>query len=95
MKLQILVVVAACFFSSAAGVAVAQDTENASGQFGDLIPRFLRGLVHAPEVQTELKLTGEQVASLETLFRKIDARWFPARILPAEQQAVVIHELEQ
>ncbi|MEO1526249.1 MAG: redoxin domain-containing protein [Planctomycetota bacterium] len=65
------------------------------GTYDDLVPRHLLGLVHAPEVHEELELTDQQIRDLETLFRSVDARWFPARILPPEKQVAEINELEQ
>lgn len=64
------------------------------GPHSDLIPRHLLGLVHAPEVHQELKLTTAQVTQLEELFAKIDGDWFRARNLPADKQAEVIAKLE-
>ncbi|TWU51869.1 redoxin domain-containing protein [Rubripirellula reticaptiva] len=60
----------------------------------DLVPRYLLGLVHAPEVHRELDLTADQVVGLESLFQEIDPVWFPARNLPTDQRLVVVDELE-
>lgn len=60
----------------------------------DLVPQFLLGLVHAPEVHKELNLSTQQVADLETLFRKVDADWLPSRNLPSNEQHAVIEKLE-
>ncbi|WP_010583282.1 redoxin domain-containing protein [Schlesneria paludicola] len=73
------------------GLIAAQDAES---PYGNLVPQYLLGLVHAPEVHKELKLTDQQVDDLEALLRTVDARWFPARILPTDQQRAVIRELE-
>lgn len=59
-----------------------------------LVPRQLLGLVHAPEVHRELKLSPNQVRELEHLFSSIDSEWFRARNLPAEQQFATIQRLE-
>jgi hypothetical protein len=64
------------------------------GAYGNLVPQYLLGLVHAPEVHKELKLSDKQVDDLEAMLREVDVQWFPARILPAEQQRTVIRELE-
>ena len=74
---------------------LAQDAASTSESNDALIPHYLLGLVHAPEVHVELELTQDQVNSLESLFYKIDAKWFPARILPADKQLTVIQKLEQ
>ena len=68
--------------------------EEANGTYGHLVPQFLLGLVHAPEVHHELKLSDKQVADLEDLLRIVDAKWFPARILPTDQERAVTRELE-
>lgn len=86
---------AACFLVSVACVAVAQEGTNAVGPDDPLVPQTLLALVHAPETHAELKLTREQVAGLESLFREIDAKWFPARILPVDQRRAVVRDLEQ
>ncbi len=64
------------------------------GQYEQLIPRNLLGLVHAPEVHQELGLSASQVADLENLFAENDSRWFASRILPLEQQLPILKELE-
>jgi thiol-disulfide isomerase/thioredoxin len=66
-----------------------------TGPHDVLVQQTLLPLVHAPEVHAELKLTDAQVAKLETLLRKVDAKWWPARNLPVEQQREVTRELEQ
>ncbi len=63
-------------------------------QASDLVPRYLLGLVHAPEVHEELDLTDEQIADLELLFREIDGKWFPARNMADQPRLAVIDELE-
>ncbi len=60
-----------------------------------LIPQNLLGLVHAPEVQTELELSDDQQQKLEALFEKLDGEWFRARVLPLEQQRSTIAKLEK
>lgn len=63
-------------------------------EYGSLVPQCLLALVHAPEVHKELQLSEEQINGLETMLCKVDAQWFPARILPADEQLAVNHELE-
>jgi peroxiredoxin len=76
-------------------VAPCGTAQNTAGPYEDLIPRHLLGLVHAPEVHAELELSADQISGLESLFRKTDARWFPARILPADKQLAELLALEQ
>ena len=38
--------------------------QEVSGVYSDLIPQYLLGLVHAPEVHKELKLSDKQVVEL-------------------------------
>jgi len=78
---------------SVAGLA--SNSEGSDNTYASLVPHYLLGLVHAPEVQGELKLTNEQVQKLELLFREIDAKWFPARLLPSSEQQATINKLEQ
>jgi peroxiredoxin len=68
--------------------------QEAKGPYDNLVPQFLLGLVHAPEVHKELKLSVKQVSNLEATLRQVDAEWFPARILPAESQRSVTARLE-
>ena len=90
-----LKIFAAYFVFSATCVAIAQDATSTVGYNDAFIPHHLLGLVHAPEVHAELKLTQDQANGLELLFKEIDAKWFPARILPPDKQLAVIRELEQ
>ncbi|MEZ6089959.1 MAG: redoxin domain-containing protein [Pirellulaceae bacterium] len=56
----------------------------------ELVPRHFLGMVHAPEVHQELKLSAAQVESLEALFRQVDPAWFQSRNFPiAERNAIV------
>lgn len=68
--------------------------EDMGDTYEGLIPQPLLGLVHAPEVHTELKLSEQQTADLEDVLRRIDARWFPARNLPVDKQRTLNAELE-
>jgi peroxiredoxin len=79
------------FFAAPQLNVVAQES---SGAYEKLVPQYLLGLVHAPEVHSELKLSEKQVADLEDLLRVVDAKWFPARILPTEQERATTRELE-
>ena len=92
-------VLKACFYLASVVVLFAAYqrsvmAQEASGAYADLIPQFLLGLVHAPEVHNDLKLSAKQIEDLEGVLRNVDAKWFPARILPADQQRAVNRELE-
>jgi peroxiredoxin len=88
-----------CWFVCLAGIAAtgaaAQESEVYGSRYEDLIPRPLMGLLHAPEVHTELQLTAQQISSLEAMFVEVDAAWFPARILPPAEYHTTIRKLEQ
>ena len=53
------------------------------------------GLIHAPEVHRELKLTQGQVDQLENLFDQIDGQWWRSRNLKPDENAAVILKLEE
>jgi thiol-disulfide isomerase/thioredoxin len=59
------------------------------------IPRHLLGLIHAPEVHRELRLSQGQVDGLESLFDQVDGQWWRARNLTPEENAEVILKLEK
>lgn len=59
------------------------------------IPHHLLGLIHAPEVHRELKLTQGQVDQLENLFDQIDGQWWRSRNLKPDENAAVILKLEE
>lgn len=59
-----------------------------------VVPQNLLNLIHSKEVQQELDFSTEQLASWEKTLRKIDVRWWPARILPPPQQRKIVAELE-
>ncbi len=59
----------------------------------DQIPHRLLPVIHAAEVQRELKLSDDQVKKLEECFSRLDGRWFRSRIWPADKQAAVLQEL--
>ncbi len=65
------------------------------GPHDALVQQTLLPLIHAPEVHEELKLTDAQVAKLEAMLRTVDAKWWPARILPPAKQREVTRALEQ
>jgi hypothetical protein len=54
------------------------------------VPQNLLKLVHAPEVQKELELAGDQLASFEEALSKIDGPWWKARIKPESEQRTII-----
>ncbi len=58
------------------------------------VPQNLLNLIHTAEVQKELNISTEALASFEKSLREIDARWWPSRILPATQQRKIVAELE-
>jgi len=58
------------------------------------VPQNLLALSHTPEVQRDLKLDSKELAQWEAALRDIDKIWWPARILPADQQRKIIAELE-
>lgn len=68
--------------------------QESKGLYDNLVPQFLLGLVHAPEIHKDLKLSHKQVSELETTLRKVDAEWFPARNLPADSLRAITVRLE-
>lgn len=62
--------------------------------YRSLVPQVLLPLLHAPEVQQELKLSDSQIMQLEQHFAKADGPWFRARILPAQEQSEAVAKLE-
>jgi peroxiredoxin len=76
---------------------VAADVVPRLGQLpaeSERVPQNLLRLVHAPEVQRELGINEANLDAFETLLREVDREWWPARILPPDQQRKVIAELE-
>ena len=59
------------------------------------VPRQLLGLLHAPEVHTELGLSASQISELENQFQVVDGRWFRARIEPPSANLLIMQELEE
>ena len=59
-----------------------------------LVPRQILALVHAPEVQQELKLNSSQKRSLRALFAQIDGEWFRSRNLPPDKRLAAMMQLE-
>ena len=59
------------------------------------VPRQLLGLLHAPEVHTELGLSASQITELEKQFQVVDGRWFRARIEPPTANLLIMQELEE
>ncbi len=60
----------------------------------DSLPHQLLPLIHASEVQRELKLSDKQVEELETFFASVDGPWFRSRITPPKVQAATLTKLE-
>ena len=54
------------------------------------VPQNLLKLVHSPEVQKELELEGDRLASFEEALSKIDGPWWKARIKPESEQRTII-----
>jgi peroxiredoxin len=59
-----------------------------------LVPQVLLNLLHAPEVQQELHVTGGKLSSLEELFEELDGDCWRARNLPPAQQRQVTARAE-
>lgn len=68
--------------------------QEAANAHETLVPQYLLGLVHAPEVHKELELNAEQIKKLEALLANVDQTWFPSRILPDGKRRSVTDELE-
>ncbi|MCA9035598.1 MAG: redoxin domain-containing protein [Planctomycetaceae bacterium] len=64
------------------------------GEYSAMIPRRLLPLLHAQEVQDELKLSKSQVSALEAKLEELDKVWFPARLLPDDQMIPIVDRLE-
>ena len=75
--------------------ATATQRETVSSEFRSLVPRQTLPLLHAPEVQQELKLNAKQVTELESLFAEIDGPWFQLRNLSEQQQLPILDSLDQ
>lgn len=58
------------------------------------VPQNLLALGHTPEVQQDLKLDSKEQLEWEAVLRDVDKIWWPARILPIDQQRKIIAELE-
>lgn len=59
-----------------------------SKQYDALVPRYLLGLLHAPEVQQELELSESGISKLEDgLFARIDGPWLRTRKEPDPKKA--------
>lgn len=58
------------------------------------VPQNLLALSHTAEVQEDLKFTAQEQLGWEAALRDIDKVWWPARILPVDQQRKIIAELE-
>ncbi len=58
------------------------------------VPQNLLALSHTPEVQQQLNFTAQEQLEWEATLREIDKVWWPARILPVDQQRKTIADLE-
>ena len=61
----------------------------------EYVPHHLLGLIHAPEVHRELKMTQGQINQLEKLFDQIDGQWWRSRNLKVGEKTAVILKLEE
>ncbi len=59
------------------------------------VPQTLLGIVHTPEVQDELRLTGTKLNGFLPLLKEIDGPWWRARILPEAKQREVTAAQEE
>lgn len=59
------------------------------------VPQTLLSLIHTPQVQAELGLTGPKLASFLPVLRKLDGPWWMARIRPRPEQREITAKLEQ
>ena len=60
-----------------------------------LTPQYYLPCLHAEETHRELGLSEEQVAKLETIFRKYDGPWWQARNMKEEQRREVVAKVEK
>lgn len=97
-KCAVGLLLAVMFAVSGSSRVVAQVQSQGGRQVSDtqreFVPQHLLGLIHAAEVQAELKLSADRIQNLETFFAAIDGDWFRARNLPADKQYEVIAALE-
>lgn len=59
-----------------------------------LVPQSVMQLVHAAEVQKEIGISSSNAKQFEDGLRELDKVWWPARILPLEEQRTTIAKLE-
>ncbi|RMF40701.1 MAG: hypothetical protein D6753_11055 [Planctomycetota bacterium] len=69
--------------------------QTADGSVDELVPQTLLGLLHAPQVQKELGLTGARLEALESFFQQIDGPWFRSRNQPPAEGRKVVRQLER
>lgn len=91
---ELSLVVAVCLLATVTNSS-AQDRTDPLPSNETLIPHQLLPLIHAPEVQTELKLSDKEIDALESYFRENDGVWFRARNLPAEKNHQELVRLEK
>lgn len=60
----------------------------------ECVPQTVMNLIHAPQVQQELKLTDEKLKTLLPQLQQLDGPWWRARNLPASQRRRVTAEAE-
>ena len=96
MKIQLKNSISFCVLTLGWALACTGITEaQTEPQPHDYVPHHLLGLIHAPEVHRELKMTQGQINQLEKLFDQIDGQWWRSRNLKVDEQAAVILKLEE
>lgn len=76
-------------------LAIGMQLESVSSEYRSLVPGQMLALLHASEVQQELKLNSKQVTELESLFAEIDGSWFRLRNQSQQQQLPLLDSLNQ
>ncbi len=85
----------ACLMTLCMGlVAGAEPPRDVAAESSSFVPQRLLQLIHAAEVQRELKLSEQQLGDLEKCFARLDGVWFRSRILPADKQFAELKKLE-
>jgi len=60
-----------------------------------LVPQTLLAIIHAPQIQQQLGLTGAELDQLEKTLYPLGQKWWTARNLPVGQLRQIIFSLEQ
>ena len=81
-----------CILVSQPDTLSAEDRVNAAER---KVPRQTLGLLHAPEVHTELGLRCQPNHRTRKQFQVVDGRWFRARIEPPTANLLIMQELEE